>query len=82
MTYSVEFTAQAEKDILRLDKSIARDIANKIDWLSQNIESVTPVPLKGKFKDKYKLRAGDWQIIYSLEHPSRVITFFQGYART
>ncbi len=50
MTYSVEFTLQAEGDLARLDKTIAQNIADKIDWLSQNIESIIPTPLKGQLK--------------------------------
>ena len=53
MSYKVDFTLQAEEDLSRLDKTIAQNIAHKIDWLSQNIENVTPAPLKGKFKGKY-----------------------------
>lgn len=49
MTYSVELTLQAEEDFARLDKTIAQYIADKIDWLSQNIESIIPAPMKGKF---------------------------------
>jgi mRNA-degrading endonuclease RelE of RelBE toxin-antitoxin system len=56
MPYLV-FTPQAEKDLARLDKIIAQNIANKIDWLAHNIENIIPIPLKGKFKDKYKLRS-------------------------
>jgi mRNA interferase RelE/StbE len=76
MTYSVEFTLQAEDDMARLDKTIAQYIANKIDWLSQSIESIIPAPLKGKFKGKYKLRVGDWRAIYSFEHSSQIITIY------
>jgi mRNA interferase RelE/StbE len=76
MTYSVEFTPQAEEDLSRIDKPIARNIANKIEWLSQNIENINPAPLKGKFKGKYKLRVSDWRIVYSFEHSSRVITIY------
>ncbi len=76
MAYIVEFTPQAEEDILRLDKTIAQNIANKIAWLSQSIELITPTPLKGKFKGKYKLRVGDWRIIYSYEHASQAITIY------
>jgi len=76
MAYSVEFTPQAEEDLSRLDKTIAQYIANKIDWLSQNIESILPAPLKGKFKGKYKLRVSDWRIIYSFEHSSQIITIY------
>jgi len=44
MPYLV-FTSQAEKDLARLDKIIAQNIANKIDWLSHNIENIVPIPL-------------------------------------
>lgn len=76
MAYSVEFTLQAEEDFMRLDKTIAQHAADKISWLSQNIESIIPAPLKGKFKDKYKLRVGDWRVIYSFEHSSQIITIY------
>ncbi len=41
MTYKIEFTPQAEEDLTHLDKTIAQNIANKVDWLSQNIEYIT-----------------------------------------
>lgn len=76
MTYSVKFTLQAEEDLARLDKTVAQHIANKIDWLSQSMESITPAPLKGKFKGKYKLRVGDWRVIYSFEYSTQIITIY------
>ena len=76
MSFRVEFTRQAEEDILRLDKSVAQLIVNKIDRLSQSTEKIVPTPLKGKFKGKYKLRAGDWRIIYSIENSVQVITVY------
>lgn len=72
MTYSVDFTAQAEKDLALLDKVSAQNITNKIDWLLQNFEGISTIPLKGK----YKLRIGDWRVIYSIEHPLRIITIY------
>jgi len=65
MTYSVEFTPQAADDLVHIDKVIAKNIANKIERLSQNIENINPAPLKGKFKGKYKLRVSDWKVVYS-----------------
>ena len=76
MSYKVEFTLQAEEDLSRLDKTIAQNIAHKIDWLSQNIENIIPAPLKGKFKGKYKLRVGDWRIVYSFENLTQLITVY------
>jgi mRNA-degrading endonuclease RelE of RelBE toxin-antitoxin system len=48
MAYAIEFTHQAEEDLARLDKTIAQQIANRIDWLSQNMTSISPTPLKGR----------------------------------
>ena len=76
MSYKVEFTLQAEEDLSRLDKTIAQNIAHKIDWLSQNIENIIPAPLKGKFKGKYKLRVGDWRVVYSFENSNQIITVY------
>lgn len=74
--YKVEFTPQAEKDLSRIDKVIAKRIADKIEWLCQNIEHIIKEPLSGKFKGTYKLRTGDWRIIYSTEHSLQVITIY------
>jgi len=76
MAYAIQFTHQAEEDLEHLDKTIAQQTANKIDWLSQNMTSIIPTPLKGQFKGKYKLRVGDWRIMYSFEHVSHVITIY------
>jgi mRNA interferase RelE/StbE len=75
--YKVEFTPQAENSFARLDKNIAQRIANKIDWLSQNFKNITPEPLTAKFKGKYKLRVGDWRIIYSTNQPLMTITIYE-----
>jgi len=76
MHYTVNFTPQAVEDLSRLDKMVAQNIANKIDWLSKNVENISPAPLKGRFKDKYKLRIGGWRVIYSFNHASRTITVY------
>jgi mRNA-degrading endonuclease RelE of RelBE toxin-antitoxin system len=76
MAYSVKFTPQAVEDLARLDKNIAQNIVNKIDWLFKNIESTMPVPLAGKFKGKCKLGVGDCRIVYSFKHTYQVITIY------
>ena len=76
MSYKVEFTPQAEEDLSCLDKTIAQNIAHKIDWLSQNLENIIPAPLKGKFKGKYKLRVGDRRVVYSFENSNQIITVY------
>lgn len=76
MTFAIKFAPQAEEDLSHLNKTIAQNISNKIEWLSQNIENIIPAPLKGKFKGEYKLRVGDWRVIYSFEYSSKIITIY------
>ncbi len=74
--YKVEFSPQAEEDLSHIDKVIAKQIANKIEWLCQNIGHIIMEPLAGKFKGTYKLRVGDWRIIYSTKHSPQIITIY------
>ncbi|MCB0191495.1 MAG: type II toxin-antitoxin system RelE/ParE family toxin [Anaerolineae bacterium] len=63
--YDVEFTLEAEEDLSRLSKSIAQRIFKKIHWLTENFELITPEPLTGGFKGLYKLRVGDYRVLYT-----------------
>ncbi|MBI3753254.1 MAG: type II toxin-antitoxin system RelE/ParE family toxin [Deltaproteobacteria bacterium] len=72
--YKVEFTPQADEDFARLDRVVAQRVADKIDWFCQNVNDIAGEPLTGNFKGKYKIRVGDWRIIYSVERSSQIIT--------
>ena len=76
MPYKIELTPQADKDFLSLDKSVAQHIANRLDWLSRNAESIIHIPLKGPFKGAFKLRAGDWRTVYSVDREMQLITVY------
>ena len=54
-------------------KPIAQRILNKINWLSENFDYITPQPLTADFKKMYKLRAGDWRIIYTVDLKEHLI---------
>lgn len=65
MTYTIEFSRAAEKQLLSVQKQDLRKIAQKIDKLSSN-----PLPsgyekLKGS-EDLYRIRQGDYRIIYTV----------------
>ncbi len=38
-----------------------------------NFDSKTPVPLSGDFKGAFKLRPGDWRVIYTIENDLTLI---------
>jgi mRNA interferase RelE/StbE len=50
----------------RIDDTIRKRIIEKIDWLSRNFDEVIPLGLTGEFKEFYKLRIGDWRVIYKV----------------
>ena len=71
----VEWTGAAIKDLQKLGKPIAQRILTKVAWVSNNFERVVPESLVGKFEGTFKLRIGDWRVIYTLEAKTIVIQF-------
>jgi len=63
---NIEWNEDAIKDLKKLDKQVAQRILKKIDWLSDNFERVIPEPLVGQFKGTFKLRIGDWRVVYTI----------------
>lgn len=72
--YTVIILPKAFDDISRLDKPVAQQIAAKLEWLSENIDSITPLPLQGRWAGLSKLRSGDYRVIYEIDHEAQVIT--------
>ena len=72
--YRIVILPRAIRSLDSLDKPVARRIVDKLSWLSENFDRVTPLPLKGGFSGAYKLRIGDWRVIYSFDKASRSIT--------
>ena len=43
-------------------------ILKKVSWLSNNFDSITPESLSGDFNGAFKLRLGDWRVVYTIEN--------------
>lgn len=71
--YEVEFTTEAEDDLSGLSKAIAQRILKKIRWLAENFEMVQPEALTGGFKGLYKLRVGDYRVLYTFRQKERKV---------
>ncbi|OGF71890.1 hypothetical protein A2W54_03125 [Candidatus Giovannonibacteria bacterium RIFCSPHIGHO2_02_43_13] len=67
MQWSLDFSSEAEKDLAKLDHETRRRVIDKLDWLVKNFDSILPLPLHAGFKDFYKLRVGDWRVVYKIE---------------
>ncbi len=71
--YQVEFTSTATDDLDDLNKTIAQRIFTKIRWLAENFNSLTPEPLTGQWKGVYKLRVGDYRVLYTFDLGEQII---------
>ena len=58
---------EAEKQLLNLDKDTRLRIWEKISWLKNNFDEITPISLTDKWNDHFKLRIGDYRAIYKVD---------------
>lgn len=72
--WSFILTREAEEDLEKLDSPIRKRIIERIKWLRDNFDSITLLPLSGEWRGFFKLRAGDWRIIYDVEKSIDLIT--------
>ncbi|MGD1865299.1 MAG: type II toxin-antitoxin system RelE/ParE family toxin [Phormidesmis sp.] len=74
MAYGVEFSDVATKELKKIDASIRRRSLKKIKWLSENFESTTHLKLTGDLAGLFKLRVGDYRVVYSFDDEIAIIT--------
>ncbi len=72
--FAVVFTPQAESNLIQLDRMIAQRVLRKIRWLAEHFDDVTPEPLTGQWQGMYKLRVGDYRVLYTVNQAEEQIT--------
>lgn len=71
--YSVRLLKAATRELNRIDKPTANRIVRRLRWLAENIEDVRHEALKGPLSGLYKLREGDYRIVYELLRDEKTI---------
>ena len=66
MTYRVEWEQDAADALDRLSPEVIGRILLRISWLSMNLDHIKPQALAGKLKGYFKLRVGDFRVIYTM----------------
>lgn len=74
MAYAIEYEPEAVADLKRLAPNTRKRIVAKIQWLAANFEELRPIPLAANLSGFYKLRVGDYRIIYEFDRALRTIT--------
>jgi mRNA interferase RelE/StbE len=70
--FNIEFKPRAVKDLDALDRPVARRVLEKIRGLENNLEG--DVKRLTNFTPEYRLRVGDYRVLFELEG-DRVIIY-------
>ncbi|MCY4313102.1 MAG: type II toxin-antitoxin system RelE/ParE family toxin [Gammaproteobacteria bacterium] len=74
MTYDVELLATANFDLGKLDPKNHKRVLNKLSWLAVNLDETRQKALKPPYEGMFRLRCGDYRIIYTCDRKKRMIT--------
>jgi len=75
MSYLVEYEPEAFADLERLTQAVMERVINKINWLAENFDQITPQSLTADLSGFFKLRVGDYRVIYEFNLEERVIFY-------
>ena len=75
--YNVVFTRNAEADFGRLGAKDAERVLKKLRWLAENFDAISPEALTGRWQGVFKLRVGDYRVLYTYDRakPEIVVHF-------
>jgi len=73
MGNAVIYEPEALADLEKLSQDLRQRIVNKIDWLAENFEQIKPQPLSNNLSGFFKLRVGDYCVIYEVNPTEQTI---------
>ena len=72
MAYTIEYNHRAARDLRKMSPDVARRVVAKInrlgDGLSADVKRLT------NFTPMYRLRVGDWRVLFDLEKDRVVVS--------
>lgn len=71
--YSIRFLDAADRELSKLDKPVGRRLVKRLVWLAENLDEARLEPLTGKLRGLYKLRVGDYRILYETFHEEEAV---------
>jgi len=72
--YKLDFGPEGRITFASLDREVAQRVLDKLKWLIQNIEVLPTIPLHGKYSKLFKLKVGDWRVIYEINYNNKTVT--------
>ena len=71
MAWTLEFKRSAEREFDRLPRALQERLGPRIDQLAENRQPRGSRKLEGS--DLYRIRVGDYRVIYSVDDDGRVV---------
>jgi mRNA interferase RelE/StbE len=71
--YKIIFTKQAYKSLRRIPQEIVGRIRDRLDRIAEDPYAQNPNVTKLQNRAGYRLRAGDWRVIYDVQEGELVI---------
>jgi mRNA interferase RelE/StbE len=71
--YRILFTKSADKALRKMPRDIARRICERLDHIAEDPYAQDPNVTRLQNRPGYRLRVGDWRVIYEVEREELVI---------
>ena len=77
MTYLVRLESAAEHDLRRISRDAMRRIDSKLTGLARNPRPRGVVKLQGREGAGWRLRVGEYRILYTIDDDARLVTVYR-----
>lgn len=71
--YRIRILGSAKAELAGLDKTVGKRVSKKIAWLAEHLEDLKPEMLTQEWADLFKLRVGDYRVLYEILEDERLI---------
>lgn len=71
--YKIAYTKEAQKSLLKMPQNTARLIREKLDVVAVDPYATHPNAKKLQGREGYRLRVGDWRVVYRIENEQLII---------
>jgi mRNA interferase RelE/StbE len=71
--YRIRILETAADELSRLDTLVSRRVIERINWLAANLDAIRLEGLTGDLVGLYKLRVGDYRVVYQVLHEEQVV---------
>ena len=73
MAYVVEFAPAARRQLKKLDRPVQKRILRRVERLEDQPRPKTAEKLKGTSEPLYRIREGDYRIIYAIKDDRLIV---------